>query len=210
MHSENSTDEQNPPTRSFIEEARRAQIVSATIETVAHLGYAKASLAKIAERARISTSLILYHFSNREELFYHTLGEVAAAWYSHVQKEVAVGTSASEKLRIYIESSLAYMGTRPSHYATLIEIVFNARTPDGVLLYLTNNEDPAVTLLQNILTQGQQHGEFRAFNVHHIATAITGAIGEFFTGMHKTEASLESYTTEIVYLFTLATQRSQP
>lgn len=200
--------EQNLPNRSFIEEARRAQIMAATIETLAEVGYVKASFAQIAKRARISTSLIPYHFSSKEELIYQTLEDLASAWYGHVQKKVAEGNSATDKLRIYMESSLAYMGTRPAHYAALIEIVFNARTPDGVLLYLTNEEDQAVLLLQGILREGQERGEFRDFNVGYMATAISGAMSEFFTGMHKSGSDLESYTTEMVRLFSLATQRT--
>jgi TetR/AcrR family transcriptional repressor of bet genes len=207
MCSENSTDDQNP-SRSFIEEARRAQIVAATIETLAKVGYANASFARIAKRARISTSLILYHFSSKEELLFQTLEDIANAWHGYVQKEVEAGASAKEQLRIYIESTLAYMGTRPTHYAALIEIVFNARTPDGKLLYLTDEEDVAVTLLHNILGHGQQSGEFRAFSIPSMATAVAGAISEFLTGMHKKDADLEAYTAEVVHLFALATQRN--
>jgi TetR/AcrR family transcriptional regulator, fatty acid metabolism regulator protein len=40
--------------RSFVSNARRAQIVEAAIETVAEVGYANASLARIAVRPGIS------------------------------------------------------------------------------------------------------------------------------------------------------------
>lgn len=204
MYSENSVDNQNQPARSFIEEARRTQIVAAAIATLAEVGYAKASFAQIAKRAQISTSLIPYHFNNKEDLIYQTLDDVATSWNAHVQREVDAGKGASEQLRIYIESSLAYMGTRPTHYAALVEIIFNARLPDGTPLYLTNDEDPAVTLLKSVLVQGQRTGKFRSFDVHHMAIAINGAIGEFFGEMHKPHADLEAYTAEVVQLFALA------
>ncbi|MFD6455458.1 TetR family transcriptional regulator, partial [Nocardia sp. NPDC060220] len=51
MRPENKPDGQH---RSFIEEARRRQIIAATVEVVSELGYANASLARIAERAGIS------------------------------------------------------------------------------------------------------------------------------------------------------------
>ena len=54
--------------RTFIETARRAQIVDAAIDTIAEVGYARASLGRIAERAGISRGLISYHFAGKEEL----------------------------------------------------------------------------------------------------------------------------------------------
>ena len=50
MRSENGKSGQ-PKDRTFIETARRAQIVAAAIDTIAELGYGQASLARIAERA---------------------------------------------------------------------------------------------------------------------------------------------------------------
>ncbi|TDD47082.1 TetR family transcriptional regulator [Nonomuraea terrae] len=47
--------------------ARRAQIVGATIATIAELGYHQASFARIAERANLSsTRLISYHFDHKD------------------------------------------------------------------------------------------------------------------------------------------------
>ena len=54
--------------RTFTETARRAQIVTAAIDTIAELGYGRASLARIAETAGTSKSVILYHFSGKDDL----------------------------------------------------------------------------------------------------------------------------------------------
>ncbi|MCC5709552.1 TetR family transcriptional regulator, partial [Klebsiella pneumoniae] len=54
--------------RSFIEEARRAQIIEAAIEPLAASGYADASLARIAQRVGISKGVISYHFRGKDEL----------------------------------------------------------------------------------------------------------------------------------------------
>jgi AcrR family transcriptional regulator len=49
----------------FVEAARRDQIVRAAIETIAEEGYARASFVRIAQRASISPGLITYHFRPR-------------------------------------------------------------------------------------------------------------------------------------------------
>lgn len=194
--------------RSFIEEARRAQIIAAAIETLAEIGYGKASLAQIAKRAKISPSLIPYHFTDKDALIYQTLNDITTSWDTSVQTAVATGTTAGGQLRLYIQASLTYIGTRPTHFAALIEILFNARTPGGVLLYRIDEEEPGLTLLKSVLTHGQETGEFRAFDVHATAIAIRGAINEFFGEMHKPYVDLESYTAEVVALFARATASS--
>jgi hypothetical protein len=60
--------------QSFIAEARRAQIIEAAIRTLDEIGYVQASLAQIAKRAGISTALISYHFSDKDDLM--NLGKI--------------------------------------------------------------------------------------------------------------------------------------
>ena len=195
--------------RSFIEEARRAQIVSAAIETLAEVGYVKASLAQIAKRAGISTSLIPYHFKDKDDLMEQTVSELSLSWTTYVQEKVAEGTSAREKLHIYIESNLAYMGTRPKHFLALLEIVFNVRNADGSLRYVTDEQDPSMIPLEQLLAEGQQNGEFRQFDVRNMAIALRGAVDQFLGQMHTNRPDLEAYTTDLIEIFDRATRNSQ-
>jgi AcrR family transcriptional regulator len=57
--------------RTFIETARRAQIMAAAIDTIAELGYGQASLARIAQRAGTSKGVICYHFVGNDDLAPH-------------------------------------------------------------------------------------------------------------------------------------------
>lgn len=130
----------------------------------------------IRRRGRI---LILYHFANKDDLIAQTLESIATAWDEAVKREVRAADTPVAQLRAYITASLAYLGTRPAHFAAMIEIAFNARTPDGSLLYRSD--------------------------AHTMAVAIRGAINEFFGEMHKPGRSLEHYRAELVALFTRAT-----
>ena len=53
-----TNDKEADERQSFIAEARREQIIEATIATLDEIGYVNASLAQIAKRAGISTPLI--------------------------------------------------------------------------------------------------------------------------------------------------------
>lgn len=54
---------------SFIVEQRRRQIIDATIAVLARNGVAQTSLSRIAAEARISKSIISYHFNGKDEIF---------------------------------------------------------------------------------------------------------------------------------------------
>ena len=76
MQARNSSAEQS---RTLTEQARRAQIVSAAIGTIADLGYRNATFAQIARRAGLSsTGLISYHFAGKEELISEVVRTVLA------------------------------------------------------------------------------------------------------------------------------------
>ena len=194
--------------QSFIAEARRSQIIEAAITTLDEIGYVNASLAQIAKRAGISTALISYHFKDKNDLMDHTLMALLAGSTSYVLERTNAETTVREKLHAYISSSLAYQGTHPKHNTALLEIIFNARTPDNIPYYkLGDDEDEEELLLlelKQILLDGQTKGEFRRFNVHVMASAINGAIGEymFLANPNLTaKVDLESYSAELVEIF---------
>ena len=196
--------------RSFIEEARRAQIVAAAIDTLAELGYGKASLTQIAKRAGISTSLISYHFKEKEELMHETYSQTFSNWAIYVQDQLAAGATATERLHIYIEANLAYMGTRPKHFEAMIEIMFNARSEDGRLLYRGDEDGEGFIQLKELLHEGQQSGEFRQFDVQNMGIALRGTIDQFLGQVaSRPSFNLEAYTAQLIQLFDRAILQEQ-
>lgn len=190
--------------KSFISDARRNQIINAAITTLDEIGYVNASLAQIAKRAAISTALISYHFNDKNDLMNHTLITVLSNTTSYVLERVKHEKGYREKLHIFILASLEYQSQHRNHYNALLEIVFNARTHEGVPYYKLNDneEDPILLELQAILSEGQKAGEFREFNVYVMANAIQGAIGEYMGNLNLS-AKIDplTYGAELVSLF---------
>ncbi|WP_127583729.1 TetR/AcrR family transcriptional regulator [Paenibacillus koleovorans] len=194
----------NDEKSSFIAEARRAQIIGAAITTLDEIGYVGASLAQIAKRAGISTALISYHFRDKTDLMDHTLMSLLGEASEYVRQRTQGAVTAREKLHAYVLASMAFQGTNPKHYVALLEIVFNARTPDNVPYYKLNDDEvePAVLELQHILRDGQASGEFRAFHIDVMTYAIRGAIGEYLMNPALTNAvNLETYSEELLRIF---------
>lgn len=195
--------------QSFIAEARREQIVGAAIRTLDEIGYVKASLAEIAKRAGISTALISYHFADKNDLMNHLLTKLVERSTAYILERVRREKTPQEKLNAFIAASLAYQGTNPAHYAALLEIVFNARTPDNIPYYKLGDdeEDPILQELQQILREGQEQGIFSVFNVEVMANLIQGAIGEYMLNASITKkVDLETYSSELVKIVGRATK----
>jgi AcrR family transcriptional regulator len=187
--------------QSFIAEARRAQIVEAAIKTLDEIGYVQASLAQIAKRAGISTALISYHFSDKDDLMNHVLIHLLEESNSYVLERVRQHSTPDDKLNTFIVASLAYQGTHRAHNSALVEIIFNARTVEDIPYYKLGDdeEEPVLRGLQQILLDGQKEGTFGEFNVDVMSSLIQGAIGEYMLNAAVTQkVDLETYSRELV------------
>lgn len=190
--------------KTFTESARRAQIVAAAIETIAELGYARASFAKIAKQAKLSsTGLISYHFANKEELVRTVLEDVFSELGTFMAERMSTPESATAALRTYIEANLEFGAARPTRMRALLAIFLG-----GALDYDPANEQAALEPVERILRWGQDAGEFRDFDTKVMATTIRRAVeGPVFLLAGAADPDLTSYAEELVTLFDLATRR---
>jgi len=193
---------------SFIEAARRAQIVAAAIEMIATLGFAQASFARIADRAEISKGVISYHFAGKDDLIRAVVSEVFAAAQAFTRPRLAAESTAAGMLRACIESDVAFMRAYPTHLRALVEVFTNFRTAEGNLHYEgVSEEEPRLAEVEKILRTGQQSGEFREFSTRVMAVAITGALNAGLLQWGANPAlDLEACARELVNLFDLGTR----
>ena len=206
MRTKNASGGQKRP--SFIEAARRAQLIECAIETIATLGYAQASLAQIARRANISKSVITYYFGSKEELIEQVVEGMYTAATSFMRPQIAAERTATARLQAYLRSNIAYIAAHRLQMTAIIDIVRNVRTEDGQLRYHPGSEEPALEALEAMLRQGQDEGEFRAFDLRVMAVTIRGAIDAvgLFLVAHPTLDG-EVYAQELVTLFDRATRK---
>ncbi|HEY1387576.1 MAG TPA: TetR family transcriptional regulator [Ktedonobacterales bacterium] len=206
MRTKNKPDGQKRPT--FIEAARRAQLIESAIETIATLGYAQASLAQVAKRAGISKSVITYYFTSKEELLEHVVTEIYRAAIEAVTPQIMAQSTTALRLHAYIRSAVDYIGAHRMRMLALMEIALNVRTADGKLRYGGATQEWILAPLEALLRQGQEEGDFRPFDVRVMAVTIRRAIDalpSLFTSIP--ELDVESYGQELVTLFDRATRK---
>lgn len=190
--------------RTFTETARREQIVTAAIETIAELGYARASFAQIAKRAGLSsTGLISYHFAGRGELVEQAVKTIYTGISTFMTARNDAALPAPEALRAYIEGQVEFAWTHRTQMKALLDIFLS-----GALHYDASAERSAVSPVARILERGQKGGEFRDFDVTVMATSIQRAVeGPTFLMGGEPALDRDAYTRELVTLFELATRK---
>ncbi|GAA0941472.1 TetR/AcrR family transcriptional regulator [Nonomuraea longicatena] len=172
MRSENKPSGQ----RSFIEEARRAQIAASAVEVLAEVGFAKASLAAIAKHAGISKGVISYHFAGKDELMEEVVTRVYTEITEYVITRMEGLTTAGEQLRVQILSVAEHMHGHRNRLLAVWEIFNNLRDADGRPRYGAHTSEDLYLLLESIYDLGQRTGEFRAFDKRVMAVTHTAAV----------------------------------
>ncbi|MEU3711963.1 TetR/AcrR family transcriptional regulator [Streptomyces catenulae] len=194
--------------RTFTNSARRAQIVAAAIDTIAELGYAKASFARITERAGLSSPrMISYHFADKDDLMHQVVREVFTAGAEFIGARMAAEETVAGRLRAYLEANLRFLRDHPREMLALTEIGPHARDADGAAYTSRSAQEPSLRGLAELLAAGQRSGEFREFDVASMAVMIRGAVDAAAVRLRGEPAlDVDTYTRELVTAFARATE----
>ena len=204
MRSENTLADQAP--RSFIETARRAQIIECAIEAIAELGFAQASLAQIARRASVSTGVILYYFKGKDDLIGEVVAHVFAVGEAFVRPRVNQST-ARGALRAFIETSVAFIAARPRYVLAVMNIIRAGRGEGGAPRFDPAVEAPRQSGFHAILEWGQSSGEFRPFDARVMVATIIEALDAIPPQLAaQPDLDLDRYASEMAELFDRATR----
>jgi len=198
----------NEGNRTFVTNARRAQIVDAAIETLADVGYDKASLARIAVRLGISKGVISYHFAGKDDLITEIVTQVLQQARAYMQPRIEAQTTGPAMLHAYIESNLEFIRDNPNQLRAIVEIV--RATFTGARGPLSGNRDAGVQILAELLKRFQADGGFRPdFDPRSMAMAIRAAIDVAPARLTDPEFDIDTYAHEVVTLFDLATRAGE-
>jgi TetR/AcrR family transcriptional regulator, fatty acid metabolism regulator protein len=195
--------------RTFTELARRAQIAQCAAQAIAEVGYADASMAEIARRAGVAKSVVSYHFSDKEGLMREVLSTALATYATFMAPRLAGPTSAVGKLRAYLAGTVEYVAEHRSLHVATVEIALNATSADGRPLVATMPLQAPEPSVEDILRQGQRHGELREFDVTVVAGVIRSAITHALSMREREDpgVDLAAYAEELMRLFDLGIRR---
>jgi AcrR family transcriptional regulator len=188
--------------RSFIEQARREQIVGAAIDVLYEGGFAAASLGAIAERIGVSKGVISYHFTGKAELLREVIAHVLAEASEYMTPRITAAGSSLEALRIYVMSNLEYIGTHRRKIIAFTEIL-NGMPPGGAEpAPYDEGRAQAVAGLRHLLEAGQAAGEFVGFSAYVVAVSLRASIDVLSTLLRADpELDTGAYGAELLRLY---------
>jgi AcrR family transcriptional regulator len=188
--------------KSFIERARREQIVNAAIDVLYESGFAAASLGAIAERIGVSKGVLSYHFTGKSELLREVVAHVLTEASQYMRPRIEATSSYLDALRIYVTSNLEYIGANRRKIIAFTEIV-NGMPPGG-------SEPPpyseghrqAVQGLQRLLEGGQAAGEFGEFSAYVAAVSVRASI-DAVSGLLRVDPAMDvgAYGAQLLGLY---------
>lgn len=192
-------------TLSFIEQARRKQIVDAAIETLADVGYAGTTFARIAERAGISPSLISYHFARKQDLLAEVLHNVIGAMDAALSADVQDAPTYPAALRTLIESSVRFFATQSTEMRAMEQLF--TQGPDPAVAALVEEQHAAsLTELEDLFREGQEAGELGDFPTRPMAVTLQVALEAVPTELHlRPDTDVEAYASALADIFEAAT-----
>ncbi len=202
--------------RTFVDVARRAQLVECAIDAIDDVGYPKASLAEIARRAGITKGAIFYHFANREELIEAVLGHVLTAGADLIMSRVRAAAGPRAQLRAYVGAFVESLQVNPRAIRVLFAIGQHLTDPEGRprMLHDAALQEAALAPIEDILRRGRDAGEFGEFPVRSTAMMIRAtleAMPAYVTAYP--ELDVAGYGRDLVTLFERALgvgQRASP
>lgn len=105
----------DPPPRKMPRDARRVQLIEATIETIARQGYSRTTLTEVARTAGLSHGLVNFHFETKEKLLVEVLLYLAEEYRANwTQAMAAAGPSAPEQLHAMLAADFTPALCTPS------------------------------------------------------------------------------------------------
>lgn len=195
--------------RTFVEEARRAQLVECAIDAIAELGPARASLSEIARRAGLTKAAIFYHFATRDELIQEVLTTVTSEGAQFMAARLRHSATPAEELATYIAANVDYIATHRRQVRALVLIAINFTGQDGPskVPHDASVYGAGLAPLQDILRRGQAAGQFTDFNTRTMAMTVRAAIDAIGPQLAAIpDLDLDTYAGDLAALFDRATR----
>lgn len=178
--------------------ARRDDVVAAAIAVIDRESYAAASIERIAKEAATSKSTVLYHFKTKEAINEAVVRLLYDNGAAYMTERIMAVDGRRNRLHAYLSSNLRFIAGNAAHVNAVHRILDNAGFDVDV--------PDAVPPLRQLLTSGQEAGQFGSFDPEVMALVIRATVdaASFYFTAHP-DLDIDHYIDETIQLFDKAT-----
>ncbi|WP_033541715.1 TetR/AcrR family transcriptional regulator [Planococcus sp. CAU13] len=156
------------------------QIIDAAVIVIAENGYHQAQVSKIAKQAGVADGTIYLYFKNKEDILISVFQEKMAVFVSKLQQILGKDDSASEKLKLMVESHFKLLAG-DIHLAIVTQLELRQSNTE-IRLKINNVLREYLLLLDQILADGMETGEFdKSMDIRLARQMVFGTMDETIT-----------------------------
>jgi len=200
----------SPAAKVRLEDARRSQILAAAGVIFARKGFDRATIADIAQAARLAEGSIYNYFRSKDELLAYLPRQLAQPVLTELLDRLPSPASAEEMEAFLVQLGTAFVERVRTH-ARLFKVFFSALprlSPAGRATYLQLVQIHAASRLERMLRDGVRAGYLRKdLNPAIVARAFPGMlfiflmIQEVLVGRRMVPYDYDVIVSEVVRLF---------
>jgi len=158
-------------------EEKRRRIMEAAVDIFSGKLFHQVKMDEIASRAGVGKGTLYLYFQNKEELFRRSFRYAVDLYYLKLKEALEEESSAREKLQkiVYLHVNLLQ-----EHLKLIYLLVGQSMAPPMIFQEeVSRSRSKLLSLLEEIITQGVERGEFRPLDAGLAARAYLGGIVSF-------------------------------
>jgi len=166
----------DPPPRKLPRDARRLQLIEATIEVMAGAGYARTTLTEVARRAGLSHGLVNFHFQSKERLLAETLLYLAEEYrLNWTGALAAAGSAPAAQLEALLRADFHPAICTPERLAAWCSFWGEAQSRPIYQERCGANDDTYIATLEGIVSRLMAEGGY-AGNPQRVARVLRNSV----------------------------------
>lgn len=160
----------------FIEQARRKQILEASAETFSTRGYDATSLDDIAKAVGVSRGVIFYYFDGKREIGEQAVRQCLRLYGNYVRERVNARDTAREQLLEFVDACLDYLDDHRKDYLLYVDLIGCFGNAEEKYSISVSANRKTREWLVGIINQGQKDGDIAKLPVTTLADVIQGIV----------------------------------
>lgn len=165
-------------------EARRRAILQAALRLFVRQGYEHTSIEQIAEEAELSKGLVYFYFESKDQILATLIEETYEELHRLLQERLSPLTEPVEKLRVFIETEIAFYGERQDLFRLIASLLGGYTLQEIREAYQTafrRAHEKETAILKVILQENLEAGTLRVPHPDLVAIFIGGALHGLLT-----------------------------